>query len=88
MSAKERAELIEQLDPDRDYGDLSYTDLVHEVETNEIKIFPGITVPVLRDAWATLGGLNFGLVDPVQTPQRGFDRLDAADQQRAKPLTR
>ncbi len=44
-----KAELIATLDPEREYGDLSYDEVVAAIQEGEIKIRPGIRLPVLRD---------------------------------------
>ena len=43
-------ELIEQLDPDRDYGERSYNEVVEGVQRGELRLLPGRNLPVLRDA--------------------------------------
>ena len=49
MKNKEIEELIEQLDPNRDYGDRSYKEIVDSVRAGNINIRPGIPTPILRD---------------------------------------
>tara|TARA_R100000315_G_scaffold58730_1_gene34048 strand:+ start:3844 stop:4302 length:459 start_codon:yes stop_codon:yes gene_type:complete len=42
-------ELITELDPNRDYGERSYTDVVDGVRNGYIAISPGMPTPILRD---------------------------------------
>lgn len=49
MKNKEIEELIEQLDPTRDYGDRSYKEIVDSVRAGNINIRPGNPTPILRD---------------------------------------
>ena len=42
--------LISELDPDRDYGDRSYEEVVDDVKSSRLAIEPGQRLPVLRDA--------------------------------------
>ena len=45
------AELIEKLDPNRDYGKRTYTDIVREVEEGTLSLHVGPTaLPVIRNA--------------------------------------
>ena len=45
------AELIEKLDPHRDYGERTYTDIVREVESGSVRISDnGPRMPILRDS--------------------------------------
>lgn len=41
--------LIAQLDPDRGYGERTYTDIVAAVESGELTLSPGQTLPVIKD---------------------------------------
>jgi hypothetical protein len=42
-------ELIIELDPNRDYGERSYTDVVKDIRSGYISISPGVPTPILRD---------------------------------------
>lgn len=41
--------LIDQLDPARDYGDRSYSEVVEQVKAGALILLPGRTVPVIKD---------------------------------------
>lgn len=49
MENKEIEDLIQLLDPHRDYGDRSYKEVVESVRNGRITILPGTPTPILRD---------------------------------------
>ncbi len=54
MESVDNEDLIQALDPARDYGERSYEQVVEGVRTGVLKLEAGLTVPVLKDAQTNL----------------------------------
>ena len=61
-------ELIARIDPDRDYGERTYTDIVREVHEATIAIVDnGVRHPILRDVQTKLPVKGSG---PINVPEK------------------
>ena len=61
-------ELIARIDPDRDYGERTYTDIVREVHEGTIAIVDnGVRHPILRDVQTKLPVKGSG---PINVPEK------------------
>ena len=81
----DRQQLIEQLDPTRDYGGYSHKQLVEKIEEGEIKISTGHFRPVLRDR---SGALVRGSDAPLRSGVRFAEWFSALGDQHFEEVLR